>query len=58
MSTRNKLIYRKGNKLMGVVFFFVLEERDIKGEQKYIFTIVFNRDGLREINGVYLKWIK
>ena len=41
------------------VFFFVFwEERDIKFEQKYLFTHDFNRGGLRKTNGIYLKWVK
>ena len=36
-------------------FFFFLEERDIKFEQKYLFNPDFNRGGLRKKNGTYLK---
>ena len=40
------------------VFFVFWEERDIKFEQKYLFTHDFNRGGLRKTNGTYLKWVK
>ena len=38
-------------------FLFFLEERNIKGKQKCIFTIVFNRGGLHlwETNGTNIK---
>ena len=39
-------------------FFFFWEERDIKFEQKYLFTLEFNRGGLRKTNGTYHKWVK
>ena len=36
-------------------YFLFWEERDIKFEQKYLFTHDFNRGGLRKTNGTYLK---
>ena len=36
-----------------VFFFLFWEERDIKFEQKYLFTPDFNRGGLRKTNGTY-----
>ena len=50
--------------LFDLVFFAVLlyflfwEERDIKFEQKYLFTPDFNRGGLRKTNGIYHMWVK
>ena len=41
-----------------LIFSLFWEERDIKWKRKYLFTPVFNRDELQEINGVYLKWVK
>ena len=41
-----------------VFFFLFWEERDIKCEQKYLFTPNFNRGGLRKTNGTYLRWVK
>ena len=35
------------------LFFLFWEERDIKFEQKYLFTPDFNRGGLRKTNGTY-----
>ena len=35
--------------------FLFWEERDIKFEQKYIFTLDFNRGGLRKTNRTYLR---
>ena len=40
-----------------MVFVF-LEEKDIKMEQNYIFSYVFNRDILRNSNWSNLRWIK
>ena len=40
--------------LLSLAFFYYFlfwEERDIKLEQKYLFTLNFNRDGLRHSNG-------
>ena len=34
-------------------YFLFWEERDIKFEQKYLFTPDFNRSGLRKTNGTY-----
>ena len=39
-------------------YFLFWEERDIKLEQKYLFTLDFNRGGLRNLNGAYLRWAK
>ena len=39
-------------------YFLFWEERDIKFEQKYLFTPDFNRDGLQKTSRTYLKWIK
>ena len=39
-------------------YFLFWEERDIKFEQKYLFTLDFNRGGLWKTNGTYLKWVK
>ena len=39
-------------------YFLFWEERDIKFEQKYLFTSNFNRGGLRKTNGIYLRWLK
>ena len=41
-----------------IYFFFFWEERDIKWEQKYIFTPIFNRGGLQETNWLSLRWAK
>ena len=38
--------------------YFLFLERDIKFEQKYLFTLDFNRGGLRKTNKTYLKWVK
>ena len=40
------------------VFFLFWEERDIKLEQKYIFTLNFNRGGLRISNRGNHRWVK
>ena len=39
-------------------YFLFWEERDIKFEQKYLFTSDFNRGGLRKTNETYLRWVK
>ena len=39
-------------------YFLFWEERDIKFEQKYLFTPDFNRSGLRKTNGTYHRWVK
>ena len=39
-------------------YFLFWEERDIKFEQKYLFTPDFNKGGLRKTNETYLKWVK
>ena len=39
-------------------FNFCLEMREIKIEQKYIFTLIFNKDGLQKANDVNLRWAK
>ena len=39
-------------------YFLFWEERDIKFEQKYLFTINFNKGGLRKTNRTHLKWAK
>ena len=39
-------------------YFLFWEERNVKFEQKYLFTPDFNRDGLRKTNETYLKWVK
>ena len=39
-------------------YFLFWEERDIKFEQKYLFTHDFNRGGLRKTNGTYHRWVK
>ena len=39
-------------------YFLFWEERDIKFEQKYLFSHDFNRGGLRKTNGTYHKWVK
>ena len=39
-------------------YFLFWEEKDIKFEQKYLFTPDFNRGGLRKINRTYLRWVK
>ena len=39
-------------------YFLFREERDIKFEQKYLFTPDFNRGGLRKTNGTYHRWVK
>ena len=39
-------------------YFLFWEERDIKFEQKYLFTPDFNRGGLRKTNGTYHRWVK
>ena len=36
--------------LVFLCFFVFLEERDIKVEQNYIFSSIFNRDGLQKSN--------
>ena len=36
-------------------YFLFWEERDIKFEQKYIFTPDFNRGGLQKTNGTYFR---
>ena len=43
-----------------LVFFFnfCLEMREIKIEQKYIFTLIFNIDGLQKANDANLRWAK
>ena len=40
------------------LFFLFWEERDIKLEQKYIFTLNFIRGGLRISNGGNHRWVK
>ena len=39
-------------------YFLFWEERYIKFEQKYLFTLDFNRGESRKTNGSYLRWIK
>ena len=39
-------------------YFLFWEERDIKFEQKYLFTPDFNRGGLRKTNETYHRWVK
>ena len=39
-------------------FFLFRDEGDIKSEQKYIFTLICNIDGLWKPNGANLKWAK
>ena len=41
-----------------LLYFLFWEERDIKFEQKYLFTPDFNRGGLRKTNGIYHMWVK
>ena len=41
-----------------VLFFLFWEERDIKLEQKYLFTLNFNRSGLQISNGGNHRWVK
>ena len=38
--------------------FFFWDERDIKLEQKYLFTLNFNRSGLQISNGGNHRWVK
>ena len=38
-----------------LLYFLFWEERDIKFEQKYLFTLDFNRGGLRKTNGTYYR---
>ena len=40
-----------------LLYFLFWEERDIKFEQKYLFTLDFNRGGLRKTNGTYHRWV-
>ena len=44
--------------LVFLCYFLFWEERDIKFEQKYLFTPEFNRGGLRKTNGTYLRRVK
>ena len=39
-------------------YFLFWEERDIKFEQKYLFTHDFNKCDLRKTNGTYFKLVK
>ena len=39
-------------------YFLFWEERDIKFEQKYLFTSDFNRGKLQKTHGTYLMWVK
>ena len=39
-------------------YFLLWKERDIKFEQKYLFTPDFNRDRLLKTNRPYLRWVK
>ena len=46
-----------------VFYFFFLflmfwEERDIKGEQKHIFALIFNKGRLQSPNDTKLRWVK
>ena len=41
-----------------LLYFLFWEERDIKFKQKYLFTLAFNKGGLRKINKTYHKWVK
>ena len=40
------------------MFFVFFEERDIKVEQNYIFSPVFNKGGLQNSNSANLGWVK
>ena len=41
-----------------LMIFVFLEERDIKVEQNYIFSLIFNRCGLRKSNWANPRWVK
>ena len=44
--------------LVFLCYFLFWEEKDIKFEQKYLFTPDFSRGGLWKTNRTYLRWVK
>ena len=53
------LTFRSYFLLFFMCFLFLFwEERDIKEEQKFKFTPIFNRDGLPKTNRANLRWVK
>ena len=44
--------------LVFLLYYLFCKERNIKFEQKYLFTPDFNRSELRKTNGIYHRWVK